>query len=297
MVQARQFVHFAFPRLKWTDQSNDTGIWKDQASNETEAIGKHSDHSGDFAVPSALDRSVNYSNQSDSHPDPESSPNCSNLDEHKSSEIEVVEASHSDKYFWKNIADIVNHNVVQRIGFPAFDKIRWDEFDLLNKIGLQSQQVAVASYIESGLATPEKQERLVPQIMNTIQSSLPDIKKATRDLLQQTDSILGALMVLNTTVFKSNKGVELIGSGNTKKDSTPEIKSDVHGYPIHNATILNETKAEEMRELFTRAETAMEAWAMLATSLGHPTFIKSEFDKICFLDNSSTDTQATLLLF
>ncbi|VFQ96683.1 unnamed protein product, partial [Cuscuta campestris] len=47
-----------------------------------------------------------------------------------------------------------------RIGFPAFDKIRWDEFDLLNKIGLQSQQVADASYIESGLATPEKQERL-----------------------------------------------------------------------------------------------------------------------------------------
>ncbi|VFQ74881.1 unnamed protein product, partial [Cuscuta campestris] len=84
MVQARQFVHFAFPRLKWSDQSNDTGIWKDQASNETEAIGKHSDHSGDFAGPSALDRSVNYSNQSDSHPDPECSPNCSNLDEHKS---------------------------------------------------------------------------------------------------------------------------------------------------------------------------------------------------------------------
>ncbi|VFQ74049.1 unnamed protein product [Cuscuta campestris] len=74
MVQARQFVHFAFPRLKWTDQSNDTGIWKDQASNETEAIGKHSDHSGDFAGPSALDRSVNYSNQSDSHPDPEVLP-------------------------------------------------------------------------------------------------------------------------------------------------------------------------------------------------------------------------------
>ncbi|VFQ90375.1 unnamed protein product [Cuscuta campestris] len=101
---------------------------------------------------------------SDNHPDPECSPNCSNLDEHKSSEIEVVEASLSDKHFWKNIADIVNHNVVQRIGFPVFDKIRWDEFDLVNKIGLQSQQVADASYIESGLATPEKQERLVPQI-------------------------------------------------------------------------------------------------------------------------------------
>ncbi|PKI37378.1 hypothetical protein CRG98_042255 [Punica granatum] len=38
----------------------------------------------------------------------------------------------------------------------------------------------------------------------------------------------------------------------------------------------------------------MEAWAMLATSLGHPSFIKSEFEKICFLDNASTDTQVAI---
>nr|GMD72119.1 C2 calcium-dependent membrane targeting [Ipomoea batatas] len=257
-VQARQFVQFAFAQLKLI---NDANIQKDQTSNETEGIKPdHYDESG----------------------------------------TQVVEATQSDKQFWKNIANTVNLNVVQRLGLPAFEKIRWDGFELLNKIGLQSQQVAEAGYIESGLATPEKKETLngdaspVPPVINTIQSSLPDIKKVTEDLLRQTDSILGALMVLNATVSKLNKGIGLIGSDDTKNDSSTEMKNDVHGYPMHkDALILDEKKAEEMRELFTTAETAMEAWAMLATSLGHSTFIKSEFDKICFLDNSSTDTQAS----
>jgi hypothetical protein len=52
-------------------------------------------------------------------------------------------------------------------------------------------------------------------------------------------------------------------------------------------------KAEDMRHLFASAETAMEAWAMLATSLGRNSFIKSDFEKICFLDNVSTDTQVS----
>ena len=58
-----------------------------------------------------------------------------------------------------------------------------------------------------------------------------------------------------------------------------------------NGLVLDDKKTEEMKELFSTAESAMEAWAMLATSLGQPSFIKSEFEKLCFLDNASTDTQ------
>ncbi|VFQ75947.1 unnamed protein product [Cuscuta campestris] len=138
--------------LKWTDHSNDTGIWKDQASNETEAIGKHSDHSGDFAGPSALDRS--------------------------------------------------------RIGFPAFDKIRWDEFDLLNKIGLQSQQVADASYIESGLATPEKQESR-DALAKTVYSKLFDwlVEKINKSIGQDPDSqlLIGVLDIYGFESFRTNR--------------------------------------------------------------------------------------------
>ncbi|CAH9137291.1 unnamed protein product [Cuscuta epithymum] len=301
VVQAREFVQFAFPQLKLF---NNADIQKEQTSNETDEIVKPSEHSMEHVAVSTLDISLSYSNRPDRLQDPECSPSGSKREELNPSGTHVVEASLSDKSFWKNFAEMVNHNVVQRLGFPAFEKIRWDELDFLNKIGLQFQEVAEAGYIESGLATPEKQETLnsdgstersVSKIINTIQSSLPDIKKATGDLLRQADSILGAHMVLNSTASKLNKEVRLIGSGDTNKDSANEIKSDVYGYSMHNCgTLLNEKNAEEMRELFTKAETAMEAWAMLATSLGHPTFIKSEFDKICFLDNSSTDTQVAL---
>ncbi|CAH9071993.1 unnamed protein product [Cuscuta europaea] len=301
VVQAREFVQFAFPQLKLF---NDADIQKEQTSNETDEIVKPTDHSMEYVALSTLDSSLSFSNQPNRLPDPECSPSGSKQDELNPSGTHVVEASLSDTSFWKNFAEMVNHNVAQRLGFPAFEKIRWDEFDFVNKIGLQSQEVAEAGYIESGLATPEKQETLncdgstersVSQIINTIQSSLPDIKKAAGDLLRQADSILGAHMVLNSTASKLNKEVRLIGSGDTNKDSANEIKSDVYEYSMHNCgTLLNEKNAEEMRELFTKAETAMEAWAMLATSLGHPTFIKSEFDKICFLDNSSTDTQVAL---
>lgn len=61
-----------------------------------------------------------------------------------------------------------------------------------------------------------------------------------------------------------------------------------------NGLALTEKEEEEMRALFSTAESAMEAWAMLANAIGHPTFIKSEFEKICFLDNEETDTQASL---
>ncbi|XLT02202.1 hypothetical protein HN51_051553, partial [Arachis hypogaea] len=59
----------------------------------------------------------------------------------------------------------------------------------------------------------------------------------------------------------------------------------------HNGLLLDEKKAEEIRALFSTAESVVQAWVMLATSLGHPSFIKFEFEKVCFLDNASTYTQ------
>ncbi len=48
---------------------------------------------------------------------------------------------------------------------------------------------------------------------------------------------------------------------------------------------------EATRQMFETAESAVEAWAMLATSLGGQSFVKSEFQKICFVENKRTDTQ------
>ncbi|KAH0641264.1 hypothetical protein KY285_037850 [Solanum tuberosum] len=254
-VQARQFVQFAFGQMKLLNDA-----YNDSNSSSSPVV-----------EADVLPESQKSSNLDDSSMPPESEIS-NNL---KDTKVD-------DKHFWKNFADTVNQNVVQRLGLPAPEKIKWDNLDWLNKIAVQSRKDADAGYVESGLATPDKQENVngsastEPPILNNIQSSLPDIKKVTQDLLRQTDSILGALMVLNS---QFNKGAGLFGKGDAKEDSSTGLENDILGYPMNeDGIVLDEKKAEEMKSLFSTAETAMEAWALLATSLGHPTFIKSEFD-------------------
>lgn len=299
-VQARQFVQYAFGQLK---SLNDAYFQTDPISgvdkSNRELIGKPGDPV--VELESSTDISLDDASYGEDNNLKELHPK-SDIDNEESSSIvsQVAEGSQSDKDFWKKFADIVNQNVVKKFGLPPPEKIKWDQFEVLNKIGLQSQTIAEASYIESGLATPKGQEEVVsdddgtngPLSIGTIQSSFPDMKKITQDLLRQTDSVLGALMVLNTTVSQLNKDGFFAGMSDTKDNASTAGDNDIP----QDGSVLDERKAEEMRELFSTAETAMEAWAMLATSLGHPTFIKSEFEKICFLDNPTTDTQVKLEL-
>ncbi|KAH1096254.1 hypothetical protein J1N35_013175 [Gossypium stocksii] len=326
-VSARQFVEYAFGQLK---SFNDANFLKERLLNGNKI--------GVEGVRKSNDSSVSEM----SFPHVESSPEAtfndtSNNSENKSEEFQLDNSGMAngqnakpiaqignlqfDNYFWKNFADVINQNVVQKLGVPIPEKLKWDGFDLLNKIGLQSQEIAEAKYIESGLATPDYQDTqgdsvpesgsathedpenkndkaIGPLTINTIQSSLPDIKKATQDLLRQTDSILGALMVLTAAVSQSKKEGQ---ENENKEESSTKVETSVSRYSggeklprALDGSVLDEKKTEEMKELFSTAESAMEAWAMLAGSLGHPSFIKSEFEKLCFLDNETTDTQAAI---
>ncbi|XP_076882944.1 uncharacterized protein LOC143531556 isoform X2 [Bidens hawaiensis] len=244
-VQARQFVEYAFGQLK---SISDANIQHDESSNDDKQSADSSNSKSDIEKTDIVPEGF--------------------LDS---------ECTQSDKDFWKNFGNTVNQNIVSKLGLPAPENIKWEGFDLLSKIGIHSQTVAEAGYVESGLATPSSKNTENSTITN-IQSSLSDIKKATQDLLKQTDSIFGALMVLNATVTELTKDGE---------------KKDEENGP-DDIPVLDEKNAEEMRALFSTAESAMEAWAMLATALGHPSFIKSEFEKICFLDNPVTDTQVAI---
>ncbi|XP_057489576.1 uncharacterized protein LOC130775479 [Actinidia eriantha] len=309
-VQASQFVQFAFGQIK---SLNDDYLQNDWLSKLSRSNTKD------------VEKFSNPVVESDVPPQEEYNPDClinerscdedGNLlnrnggtgnEQTSLSVTEVGDASQSDKNFWKNYADLINQNFVQKLGLPP-EKIKWDGFDLLNRIGLQSQRIAEAGYIESGLASPEGQDTFDRDVTNealpisNIQSSLPDIKKVIQDLLQQTDSILGALMVVNATVSQLNKDALLFGKSERKVDASTEMEDDISQYSKNkefasplDGSELDEKKAEEMRALFSTAESAMEAWAMLSTSLGHPSFIKSEFEKLCFLDNPSTDTQVAI---
>ncbi|XP_058724322.1 uncharacterized protein LOC131595839 isoform X2 [Vicia villosa] len=106
-----------------------------------------------------------------------------------------------------------------------------------------------------------------------IQSSLPEVKKANEKLMEQTESILGGLMVLTATVSKMKDEGRSSEERKTKEDSIKGVGSDVQystseKFPSpENASFLDDKQTEETRALFSTAESAMEAWTMLATSL------------------------------
>ncbi|KAJ8763901.1 hypothetical protein K2173_003683 [Erythroxylum novogranatense] len=283
-VPASQFVEYVFGQVK---SFNDAYFRKDRMlnGNDSEFSGNSNQVVSDLTseVENPAEASINASSNSESSIVHENDSSLVNV--HTAEPLtEASETTQSDKHFWNNFTEVINQNVVQKLGLPVPLELKWDGFDLLNKIGLQSQKIAEAGYIESGLATPKVQYVNLDKASGPLPSSLPDIKKASQDLLRQTDSVLGAWMVLTTAVSKLNNEAQNIDKGaETEKfiDSLSESG-------------LDEKKAEEMRTLFSTAETAMEAWAMLATSVGHPSFIKSEFEKICFLDNESTDTEVAI---
>ncbi|CAK8570559.1 unnamed protein product [Lathyrus sativus] len=211
----------------------------------------------------------------------------------------------SNQRFWTNFSNVVNANIVQKLGLSVPEKLKWDGLEFLNKIGSESQDIAEDIFIQSGLAIPggieESDNKTSGQpAIAAIQSSLPEVKKASEKLMKQTESILGGLMLLTATVSKMKDEGRSPEERKTKEDSTKGVGRDIQysasekSPSPENGSFLDDKQTEETRALFSTAESAMEAWTMLATSLGHPSFIKSEFEKICFLDNASTDTQVAI---
>ncbi|CAL2225459.1 unnamed protein product [Prunus armeniaca] len=304
-VQAREFVEYAFGQLK---SFNNAYLLKNLISssdeNNTEGTRKSNNSAGVSDVPSQMEGIAegslnNTSFKEGSNSDDSNADNGGGENGYAPEPLKQLgEERQSDENFWRNFANEINQNVVEKFGLPIPEKLKWDGFDLLKKVGLQSRKIAEASYIDSGLATPEgvdvdNDKISGPLSVSMIQSSLPDIKEATRDLVRQTDSVLGTLMVLTAAVSQSNKEANLSGRSKIKEEDTGNVEDDALTYPI-NKKLASSQGAEEMKELFSTAESAMEAWAMLATSMGHPSFIKSEFEKLCFLDNATTDTQVAI---
>ncbi|XP_030459400.1 uncharacterized protein LOC115679830 isoform X2 [Syzygium oleosum] len=301
-VPARQFVEYAFGQLK---SFNETYPWKDKLLNSGKYVAEGESVNATAApekfssvdsVPLLNEQSLNEENIV-----VESSPDSTGVDYTNAEKMLVGESIQFDKHFWKNFADVINKKVVQKLGLPVPENVKWDGFDVLKKIGIQSRKVAEEGYVESGLATPSSQEiddstEDGPLPRSAIQSSITDIKQVTQDLLQQTDSVLGALMVLTAAVSRLNKeATHSMEKNDNKMKNDGSVYSKNENLAVSSdVSLLDDKEAEEMKALFSSAESAMEAWAMLATSLGHPSFVKSEFEKICFLDNASTDTQAAI---
>ncbi|KAJ0967467.1 hypothetical protein J5N97_024384 [Dioscorea zingiberensis] len=299
-VNARQFVESAFGQLKSFNYSYLPKLPSSSNGN----VGEGSEEpTGLIAGTSQLMQQESSQKASECDPSikQENTSPTSSVDSNGNGPLErnFEESTPADKYFWKTFTDIISQNVPQKLGFFLPEVIKWDGFDLLNKMSVRSQKIAEEGYIESGLATPEcknddvNNRETTPASKENISSHL-DIKKASRDILNQTDTIFGALMILTSALSQQKKdGVSKDDALTIESENKKEVSVNEKG-DIAEEKLAFDKKAEEMRELFSSAESAMEAWAMLATSLGCTSFIKSEFEKICFLDNISTDTQATI---
>lgn len=320
-VKARQFVQSAFGQLRSFNYTYlQKGRYPNGDSSDVEGSTKSLNSLGDFSnqflqQERTPEGSVDDSSGSTENNlvEPDTDSDVRGKESNSLVERTVDDSMQSDEQFWKNLADVINQTVAQKLDFPVSEKIKWDSFELLKRMGSQSRRMAEAWYVESGLATPNHKDEktkfslpsTLPSTLNEIQSSLadikttlPDIKSASLDLLSKTDAILGSFMVLTAAVSRQTEEAHSVVKNESKKDAS-SMGDGITGY-LSNETVdanpegsvLDERKAEEMKALFSTAESAMEAWAMLATSLGRPSFIKSEFEKICFLDNNSTDTQA-----
>ncbi|GAB2295340.1 hypothetical protein Dimus_029512 [Dionaea muscipula] len=306
-VHVRQFVQYAFSQFK---SLNDMYLQKEWLPINSKNYKSDKGESKNFDVDSSLMCLSNSEGSSD-RDRYDGGDNLEKFQPDSSSAGDVYvssrsseggETTSSNEHFWKNFADAITESVVQKLGLPVPERMKWDGFEFLNKIGLQLGRVAEAGYIESGLATPRTQdpiddkEPVTSRIgMEKIYSSLPDIKRAAENLLRQTDSLFGGLMVMAAAVPQIKKDHNDVETTEIQDRGFSGLDDDILGFLKSNQIQdLDDRSVEEMKALFSTAESAMEAWAMLASSLGHPSFIKSEFEKICFLDNSSTDTQVAI---
>ncbi|XP_038979132.1 uncharacterized protein LOC103695549 isoform X2 [Phoenix dactylifera] len=294
-VNVSQFVQLAFGQLK---PFNYAYLWKPSSSDGDNDGSKCAERSLDAVADSKQVVWQSSSSESSGHnasPEKENNLPVSHNDANVTSSSlrrKAVETAAPAEYFWKAFADIINQTVWQKLGFSIPEIRMWDGFDLLHRGSLQLRKTAEEEYVESGLASPETEDendrkRDPPSTTNG--TPLLDIKKVSWNVLSQTEAIFRAMMVLTATLPQEKRNSSSGVEEEDKEYSMNKVGGiAVDGFPVDTQ------KAEEMRELFSSAESAMEAWAMLATSFGRKSFIKSDFEKICFLDNFSTDTQVAI---
>lgn len=121
-----------------------------------------------------------------------------------------------------------------------------------------------------------------------------ELKDVSRNILRNTDDFMG-LWAMVASSFTGNKTDDIKEESldavtNALAKSTKDAETTSEAEFVEKDSKEAEEK-EAKRQMFQTAESAVEAWTMLATSLGGQSVLKSEFEKICFVENRRTDTQ------
>ncbi|KAM3368571.1 hypothetical protein ACQJBY_016841 [Aegilops geniculata] len=311
-VNASQFVQSAFGQLS---SLTDTNLLKPSSSDSEAEVSERPDESMDNSIGSdelqqqKID-SIAFGENSDSQSESVDTAAVVNSEGKTSTDMKEP-----DEYFWSAFTKTLNQNVLKNFGYSLPEAKQLDGFDLLSSLGSKSREMAEQLYLESGLATADTStsdgSKTTPEhtvsvdnedstmpAKEAVQASFPDINEVSRDVLSQTENVLGALVILSKNF--SSQGKDSVDEANRKDSSNAEEQGaadsvDEDGAAVASTEVsINTQKTDDTRQLFASAETAVEAWAMLATSMGRSSFIKSDFEKICFLDNVSTDTQVAI---
>lgn len=310
-VNASQFVQSAFGQLS---SFTDMNLLKPSSSDNKAEVSESPEESMDNYIGSdelqqqKID-SIAFGENSDSHSVPVDTDAVISSEGNTSTDMKEP-----DEYFWSAFTKTLNQNVLKNFGYSLPEAKQLDGFDLLSSLGSKSREMAEQVYLESGLATADRpasdgsettpdhtvsvdNEDSTTPAKEAVQVSFPDINEVSRDVLSQTENVLGALVILSKNF--SSQGKDSVEKTNQKDNSNAEEQGaadsvDEDGAAVASTEVSKNTqKTDDTRQLFASAETAVEAWAMLATSMGRSSFIKSDFEKICFLDNVSTDTQVS----
>ncbi|CAK9216366.1 unnamed protein product [Sphagnum troendelagicum] len=210
-------------------------------------------------------------------------------------------------------------------GVPFLDQSSFDAGqEATRQLSLELQMKADEEYVLSGLAQPEEEAQdMNAASKNAVKeednsSALQELKEASFNMWRSTEELMGSLAMVASSLSGSISDSNNRSSSSDNKESMLR-QTELYPQPQHTAAGAkamdcehhddNEITApvqdecqedqdaeerEATRRMFETAESAVEAWAMLATSLGGQSFVKSEFQKICFVENKRTDTQVAI---
>lgn len=107
-----------------------------------------------------------------------------------------------------------------------------------------------------------------------VESGLATMKNMGGNHHVETETIFGALALLAAILSQQRKDSASL--------AIEKSKEDINGFELGFG--FEESRGDEAAVFLCRE--CYRAWAMLATSLGHTSFMKSELEKVCFLDNA-----------
>ncbi|CAI8601909.1 unnamed protein product [Vicia faba] len=138
-VQVSQFVEYAFGQLK--SFNNDKGRMSDNDKYDIESSEQSNESAFMLKTPSLEAGSSEFSSEQRNMEEFRSCDSETGNEHALEPSPQASEEELSNQRFWMNFSNVINANIVQKLGLSVPEKLKWDGLEFLNKIGSQSQDI------------------------------------------------------------------------------------------------------------------------------------------------------------